>query len=271
MRKSRPICRLFATAWLFALPVAAQAEGRIRITNGEWLPWVSQTLPHYGPASQVVTEAFAAVGWTVEYGFFPWQRAFELAKNGEYEGTFGWSQIPEREAHFLFSSPVFSGSDVFFFRRDFGFEWDGNLEYLSGKKIGRTLSYSYGQEFDRFARPPTAQIDLAPTDVLNMTKVLNGRIELFPLDWLVGVGLLAKDFSADDAAQIACHPTPLRVAEYRLLLSKKSEKAAETMRQFNQGLDLLRQRGRLDEILADVGVPELPDGRPLPCRPVRVK
>ncbi len=54
----------------------------IRITNGEWAPYLSNKLPNKGFASHIVREAFAAVEIEVKYGFFPWKRSYKLAKEG---------------------------------------------------------------------------------------------------------------------------------------------------------------------------------------------
>jgi polar amino acid transport system substrate-binding protein len=64
-------------------------------------------LPYFGLASRVVTEAFAAEGVTVEYGYFPWARSFMLAQTGEWDGTLIWTKSAEREKDFYYSEPLF--------------------------------------------------------------------------------------------------------------------------------------------------------------------
>ncbi len=54
--------------------INVRAAETIRLTNGEWQPYLSKDAPHHGFASHIVTEAFALVGVEVEYGFFPWKR-----------------------------------------------------------------------------------------------------------------------------------------------------------------------------------------------------
>lgn len=258
---------LLVLAFTGFAPLAAAATGQIvRLTNGEWAPWLGEHLPHFGPASQAVSEAFALEGWRVEYGFYPWSRAFELAKQGDYDGSIGWSYAPSREAYFLFSEPFFWDYDVLFYRRDFAFDWQGQVQELTGYTLGRTLSYSYGQMFDRFAHPPTMQVDMAPSDLINLTKLIHGRIQLFPLSWRVGVALLAEAIPAAQAAQLICHPVPLRVAEYRVLLAKKSPRGAAAQDALNRGLAKLAASGRLQQIFASSDPLPLAEGG-LPCRP----
>ncbi len=42
-------------------------EETIRLTNGEWIPFLSEDLKHYGVISRIVKEAFALEGMKVEY------------------------------------------------------------------------------------------------------------------------------------------------------------------------------------------------------------
>lgn len=258
----RLLLPVFACLLALSSPLSAAAE-TVRLTNGEWAPWLGERLPQFGPASQAVSEAFAAEGWRVEYGFFPWPRSFELAKTGEYDGTIGWSRVMAREAYFLFSEVLFRDFDVFFHRRDFAFDWQGDIRELTAYTLGRTLSYSYGDRFDQFAQAPTVQVDLAPSDLMNLTKLLNGRIQLFPLSWRVGVALLNEALLPDRAADVVCHPLPLRMAEYRVLFSKKSPQGASAQVALNRGLAKLAASGRLAEIFAVI---EPPDAT-WPCRP----
>jgi len=74
----------------------------IRITNGEWAPFVSKKLPHYGVASHIITKAYAKVGIKVKYGFFPWARAYDYVKEGSWDSTLPWIRNKEREQIFPF-------------------------------------------------------------------------------------------------------------------------------------------------------------------------
>lgn len=54
---------------IFSLSSLANSE-TVRLANGEYPPYCSEHLPHYGIWSHIVTEAFALKGLTVEYEFF---------------------------------------------------------------------------------------------------------------------------------------------------------------------------------------------------------
>lgn len=101
----------------------------IRITNGEWAPFVSKKLPHYGLTSHIVTEAYAKVGIKVKYGFFPWARVIDYVKRGEWDSTLPWIRNEEREQIFHFSVPILAQEEVLFHLKNRPFPWS-TLECL---------------------------------------------------------------------------------------------------------------------------------------------
>ncbi|MBU2292694.1 MAG: transporter substrate-binding domain-containing protein [Gammaproteobacteria bacterium] len=96
----------------------AQSQEQIRIAIGEWPPFIGEALPHYGVVPQLLNEAFATQGVSVEYGFFPWKRAYTEVKQGRWQASAIWGRTPEREADCLFSAVVYRDEVVLFYRRD---------------------------------------------------------------------------------------------------------------------------------------------------------
>jgi len=90
---------LFFSAVLFA-------ETTIRITNGEWEPFMSQYSFHYGINSHIVSESFKLDGINVVWGFYPWKRAYELAKMGTWDASATWWPSDKTRRSFLISNPV---------------------------------------------------------------------------------------------------------------------------------------------------------------------
>ncbi len=220
----------------------------VRLTNGEWVPWLSSDLPGGGAASQAVREAFATQGIEVQYGFFPWSRAYELARTGEWDGSVVWSRTPGREAEFLYSDAVLTGNNVFFYLRERTFDWS-TVADLEGLTVGITVSYTYGPEFDKAVDAGLVTVDPAPSDELNFEKLLRGRIDLFPLDSLVGQHLLDSKFSAEERSRIVVHPRPIRSTSYHVIFPRAIESSAERVRQLNRGLTHMQESGRLQEVL----------------------
>ena len=55
------ICLAVALLISWSPGALAESAKTIRLTNGEWQPYLSKDVPHHGFASHVVTEAFAQV------------------------------------------------------------------------------------------------------------------------------------------------------------------------------------------------------------------
>ncbi len=97
----RALNRLLLFFFLIACPFEGIAEETIILANGEWLPYQSKELKHYGVASHIVTESFALSGIKVKYKFRPWKRAYEETKEGGFYGSFLWTQSEERQVFLL--------------------------------------------------------------------------------------------------------------------------------------------------------------------------
>lgn len=231
-------------------PVSAHTSEKqiIRLATGEWPPYTSSFLYHLGLASRIVTESFALEGYRVEYEFFPWKRSFALAKAGLYDGTFPWRSTALRKQQFFISEPVIDTEIVFFHRKDFNFTWEEiiDLKYLH---LGTTRGYAYADNF----RPKLKRIGIrhsdSDTDLINLKLLLNGRIDLFPLEKDVGTFLLNK-YLHEVSGRITYHRKPLVRSRQSILFSKTSAENERLNKIFNKGLQRLKDSGRYQTILS---------------------
>ena len=229
---------------------SAQTSKTIRLTNGEWQPFLSKEVPHYGFASHIVTEAFALVGVEVEYGFFPWTRAVKLAREGTWDGGAVFWDTEERRKHFFFTDAVVPSIVVFFHLTSTEFDWD-TYDDLSAVRIGATLEYSYGKDFDSAEAAGTIKTNRAPDDESGLRKLLKGRIDVFPGEVMVTYDQIRDIFSEEQAALFTYHPKPINDQPLYLLLSKKVPGNEALRDLFNEGLKQLKASGRYDQITAD--------------------
>ena len=107
----------YAFVLLVLLLGSAQAAEQVRLTNGEWPPYLGETLPHHGVASRIVAEAFALQGIDVQWEFHPWARSLKMAEQGVRDGSAVWFHSPERERHFHISEPVVESGYYLFHRK----------------------------------------------------------------------------------------------------------------------------------------------------------
>lgn len=232
----------------------ARADDAVRLTNGEWPPYFSEEMKNGGLGSQIVREAFELAGKTVEYGYYPWKRAYVLAETGHWDGSVLWGWSEERQKAFYISDPVFEAREVFFYRRDETFDWD-KLDDLHDLRIAGNVGYFYGPDFHAAADAEVFKLDLATSAVTSIKKLLAGRVDAYIDDEIVGLHVLHSQFGSDQAAKITVHPKAVWVTPLYLLLSRKKESNAETIKAFNLGLRRLRQSGRYYQLLAQATNP----------------
>ncbi len=225
------------------------AQEKIRITNGEWLPYHSENLPHYGAGSRIVTEAFALEGVDVEWGFFPWKRSYKNVVIGQWDASIGWIRNPEREKEVLFSDPVYGGDQVFFHLKSNPFDWK-TIEDLKGIKIGAMLGYSYGDLFDSAEKNGIIDVERLSKEVMNFKKLITGRIPLFAHAKDSGYETLRKNFKPDEVQQVTHHSHPVQVVNYCLVIAK-NEKNKPLLEKFNRGLKKLKESGEVDKYLKE--------------------
>jgi polar amino acid transport system substrate-binding protein len=220
----------------------------LRITTGEWPPYISQDLPHYGIGLEIVRQAFALEGVTVAFEFLPWMRAFAVVKAGERDATALWGTSPEREPYMYYSDTVLQDDVYFFHLKEFNFDWK-SIDDLEGLTIGGSLGYNYGDAFRAAEEAKHITVQWAPDNAMNLRKLMVRRIDIFPVELATGKTMLAELFGEEKAALFTHHPIPVRKVTYHLLLSKAIPRNAQMIVLFNRGLTKLKDSGVYDQLL----------------------
>lgn len=244
----------YAFFLLVLLLGSAQAAEQVRLTNGEWPPYLGETLPYHGVASRIVAEAFALQGIEVQWEFHPWARSLKMAKQGVRDGSAVWFHNPERERHFHISEPVVESRYYFFHRKTHAFDWN-DVTDLRGLRIAATRGYDYGEAFQRAEAAGELEVVRLTGDEQGLRQLLAGRIDVFPVDKVVGLDLLHQQFSAAERRLLSFHPVPLRSDSLHLLLSREVPGNAELMQRFNRGLARLRDSGKISQYLLEIQQP----------------
>ncbi len=221
------------------------ASETIRLTSGEWPPYFSKDLKHYGVGSRIVSEAFALEGIKVEYGFFPWKRSLILAKEGEWDGAVGWEMSSGKEPDFFASNQVWESPWVFFHLKSYPFDWK-TFDDLKNVSIGGTLGYMYTPGFLEAEHSGKIKVERTRADTLNFKKLSAGRIDIFPQSIDVGYFQLRSLFDQKTVALFTHHNTPLGKHAEHLLLSRKHDRNKQMIEIFNNGLKKLKESGKYD-------------------------
>lgn len=211
----------------------------VTLSTGEWKPYVSHTLFGGGEVAKKVTESFAAVGISTKFEWLPWKRGYIVAKTGKVSGSFPWLKTEKTEQDFFFSKPILVSKTAFYHLKSKPLVWNGYAD-LKGKTIGGSLGYSYAKELKSEAKANSFTYQVAKSDIINLKKILKGRIDAFPCAVDV-CNTLLKQLGGEALEKITYNNTKLfSEANYYLIISKKSKNSREIIKKFNEGLDLLK-------------------------------
>lgn len=184
------------------------SEQSVRIVTGEWAPYISEAFEGGGISCHIVREAFARMGYRVEYTFtMPWiERIYELAKAGEFDATMAWRATPVRLEHFVASAePVMENRYVFFHRRDDPFDWR-RFEDLAGVRIAATRGFNYGDRFRAAESAGRLDVRYADTTKASFERLFAGEARLVAHDQGVGHEDLRAHFDPETRARVTFHP-----------------------------------------------------------------
>ncbi|MBD9414248.1 transporter substrate-binding domain-containing protein [Pseudomonas sp. PDM16] len=245
--------RLLSLLFILLVSSASIAD-ELRLTNGEWPPYLGENLPFHGVASRIVEEAFAQEGVQVKWEFHPWARALHNAERGTSDGSAVWLRSPGREEAFFISDPVVESGYYFFHRKDLPVEW-GEVGDLQGLRVGGAIDYDYGEAFSSAEQDGVLRVRRLSTEEQGLRMLLAGRLDVFPMDKIVAFDLLHNRFTRDERAQLSFHPHPLRTDSLHLMLSKRIVGNEEKLQSFNRGLRQLRDSGRVAQYLLEIQQP----------------
>lgn len=219
----------------FALQVYADDTHKtVKITAGDWPPFIGQKLEGYGVVAQTITQVFALEGYEVTFTFYPWARAYEKAQSGEYDATAVWMFDEERTQDFYYSDPVSQEQFVFFHHKDLDFEWS-EIEDLKGYKLGGGLGYSYGSDLDALIDSKQVTISRVNSPSQNLLRLNHQRIEVYPEERQIGLYNLSQQ-PEEVQSNITYHPKPFLNNDGFVMFSKQSPRGKELLAIFNQGL-----------------------------------
>ena len=236
--------RLFVLGALFS---SFAFSDEIRLTNGEWAPFLGEDLKQYGATSHLVTQAFLRLGHKTKFEFLPWPRALEAAKRPQIHGTLAWTITKERAESFYASTPVIITQVVFFHLKDKVFDWKDYPD-LKQQRIGIMNGYDNGKAFALARKKYQLETDTTTTELQNLTKLLRKRIDIALVGKTVGLELIRKNFTEMEQQQFTYHPKPTMEKELRILFNKNIAGNALLVTQFNQAFLALKAEGIVDDV-----------------------
>ncbi len=236
--------------WLMVAAEGTAADRTVSIATSEWLPYCGHFLTNYGIEPEIVTAAFSRKGYTVTFDFMAWTRVIEEVRDGKYDAATSASFTEERAKEYLYSESYMESPIVFYRRTGEAIEWS-RLNDLKSYKIGVVRGYSYSPEFDKadFLRKREA-----PSDILNIKKLLLKQADLIVMDLMVGNYIINNKLPRHERNDLEILYPPLISDKLHLMFSKKASDVSEKIAAFNEGLKAIREDGTLQNIMEKNGL-----------------
>ncbi|BFT29033.1 hypothetical protein D210916BOD24_02090 [Alteromonas sp. D210916BOD_24] len=238
---------LIITTFLLAL-VPLQSFGhawmKLKIATAEYAPYTSTDMQHDGYINHIIADAFLETGVVVEFVSLPWDEALEATLRGEYDALSYGNFVRVREKSFYHSNPISAESLVFYVNTEKGPDSWTSLDELTSLKMGVTEGYLYTDELAAYI-DKNKNIVKNDSDMANLESLINGDIDIFPIDELTGWYLLQREFTdAERRAVVPVKPFISTVTTH-LLVPKGEEDSQLILSLFNKGLEELTLEGKL--------------------------
>lgn len=244
MKRFVQVLALSAVLLLGLIP-AASAE-TVVFAEGEWAPFVSESLPNNGATGELVRATMKAVGMDVKYEFFDnWNRSKVLVQKGERAASFPWGKNAEREAFAYFSDPVQRSTEPFFYLKSKLGDWDyTGLDSLKPLKVAGIRGYYHVGVFEKAG----IKMDMSSDLTTALKKLKAGRVDVVVENALVGWAAIKKLFPGEEGL-FAASKGNLREDDMYVLFSKKYPGGDGLVKKFNEGLAAIKASGEYDRIM----------------------
>ncbi|WP_169792724.1 substrate-binding periplasmic protein [Pseudoalteromonas phenolica] len=227
------------------------SANNLTLSVGEWPPYMGSDLPNNGAIAEIITEAFADIGYQVSFEFYPWARAMEQAQLGRVDGTGLWLKTESRDSEFYFSEPVLEEKHVFFYNKTKKPNLD-SFEALKSYSYVGLEDFSYGVDLDNIIRAKQINMYRVSNDEQAFGMLLKNRVSIYPQEMAVGYYLLREHFSEQDMKSIGHIEQPFMRKNSHIILSKSDKNNADILKMFDEALLRMKQSGRYDQLLAKV-------------------
>jgi polar amino acid transport system substrate-binding protein len=227
----------------------ADAE-EVSLTSTNWEPYNGELLPNYGFASEIISEAFKRVGYKVSFTFLPWNRAYKDTIKGKYDGLFASYYSKKRAEIFAPSDPYISGPLVLCSRQETEIKFK-TLRDLSSYTIGVVRGYVNTPEFDKADYLKKEEVN---SDILNLIKLIRGRVDLIVIDKYTALYYLKNAPSVQgDLNNVRFLSPPLEEKPLHIMFSKAVSDYKLKLDGFNRGLREIKADGTFEGILRKYG------------------
>lgn len=237
------LCK-FAVLIVSCVLASSVHAAQLDIGTSFWPPYVDPKLRGQGLAISIVTAAFERVGYKPVVTIRPWEQTLQETRLGHSAVIAAAWKTAARENDFVFSDPYLVNEIKFVKRRGTKPRF-ATLSDLAGLRVGVVYLYAYEEAFDadtRFVKVSETQI------VPNLLQLLAGNIDLTVGDERALRYEISRHLQ-DRKAELEFLATPLAARDLYVAASRLEPQAETIIRDFNRGLEEIRQNGTYRKLL----------------------
>lgn len=245
--------RVAAFCAALTAPPSIAAADVIVLMADEWCPYNCEpTSENPGFMVEITREALAPFGHQVDYQTLNWARSLHRAALGEINGVIG--AVPEEAPDFIFGPPIGTYVDVVAFRAGEAINPDA-IALRDDLRLGAINGYEYygvvNDYMERHAGDPSLIQYMSGEDALEkiLRKLIAGRLDMVAEVRAVLEYTLSTT-GLGDQVDLSITETANEIFVAFSPVHPMSQTYAE---QLTEGVDLLRENGRFDEILTKYG------------------
>lgn len=217
---------------------------KLKIATAEYAPYTSSNMQHGGYINHIITDALLETGVQVQYVSMPWDEALEATLAGEYDALSYGNFVRSRENEFFHSKPISAESLVFYVNSENEIRTWSELSDIADLKMGITEGYLYNDEIAAFIEN-NDNVVKRESDQENFEALINGDIDIFPIDELTGWYLLEREFTDTERDNVALISPNISTVTTHLLVPKDKQNSQLVLSLFNKGIDELTLEGKL--------------------------
>ncbi len=241
--------KLFVVFIIILLGATSVWAEKVTLVTGEFPPYTSEVLENRGFSTEIVSAVFQEMGKEVEYKFYPWRRCEELVQKGKVWATFPYAYTEERNEKYLYSDKISDTiTHFFYYKENKGYKYE-TLEDLKDYKLGGLIGYFYEPLF----KEAGLQVKYTYDEASLIRQLMNGRVELAPLNVLVGWHTIKTNFP-DEAHNFDYLEKPLLVGTSHVIASKQYPDSEKLLEEFNAALKRIKENGMHGAILEKYGI-----------------
>lgn len=207
----------------------------LHLITGESAPYMSESMKDQGAAVFAIRKIFAKMGYTIVVDFAPWTRAkITAAKAENIDGFFPYSD--QDVENFLYSDIVSETPWVIIQRKDKPLHWS-RFNDLTPYTAGNVVGIELRPGIKELVEHKKLNIETTTTDVSNLLKLANKRVDMIFMDAGVFQYLMAKEKELEPyRGQLEINPKPILINKYGIAL-KNTPRNAAIMKEFNRRIN----------------------------------